>query len=44
MFDIWPSFVLRDFELGRNVSSEDSTVSPVRGSFINTTIEKQLQR
>ena len=24
-------FVLRDFEVGRNVSSEESTVSPVRG-------------
>jgi len=28
-------FVSRDFELGRNVNCEESTVSPVRGSFIS---------
>ena len=26
--------VSRDFEIGRNVSCEESTVSPVRGQFI----------
>jgi len=30
-FNIFPSFVSRDFELGRNVSCEESTVSPTRG-------------
>ena len=31
IFYICPSFVLRDFEVGRNVSCEESTVSPIRG-------------
>jgi len=27
-------FVSRDFELGRNIGCEESTVSPVRGRFV----------
>jgi len=32
IFDV--VFVSRDFELGRNVSCEESTVSPVQGEFL----------
>ena len=31
IFDIWCSFVSRDLELGRNVSYEESAISPIRG-------------
>jgi len=34
IFDICLFFVSRDLELGRNVSCEESTVSPLRGYFI----------
>ena len=29
IFDVWPSFVSRDFEVGSNVSCEESTISPI---------------
>jgi len=34
-------FVLRDFEVGRNVSCEESTVSPVWANLLSTHADRQ---